>query len=59
MDLTGSYLAVFLIGAAIALAAGGGFLALVREPRTGRLYAVTPGPDAVTAPAAPAAPVEL
>ena len=41
VDLSGSYLAVFLLGAAIALVAGGGFLALVREPRTGRLYAVT------------------
>jgi MFS family permease len=44
VDLSGSYLAVFLLGAAIALAAGGGFLALVREPRTGRLYAVTQVP---------------
>jgi len=41
VDLSQSYLTVFLIGAAIALAAGGGFLALVREPRTGRLYTVT------------------
>jgi MFS family permease len=41
VDLSQSYLAVFLLGAAIALVAGGGFLALVREPRTGRLYAVT------------------
>jgi MFS family permease len=41
VDLSQSYLAVFLIGAAIALVAGGGFLALVREPRTGRLYTVT------------------
>jgi MFS family permease len=41
VDLSQSYLAVFLLGAAIALIAGGGFLALVREPRTGRLYAVT------------------
>jgi MFS family permease len=44
VDLSQSYLAVFLIGAAIALVAGGGFLALVREPRTGRLYAVTQTP---------------
>lgn len=44
VDLSGSYLAVFLLGAAIALVAGGGFLALVREPRTGRLYAVTQTP---------------
>jgi MFS family permease len=41
VDLSQSYLAVFLLGASIALVAGGGFLALVREPRTGRLYAVT------------------
>jgi MFS family permease len=41
VDLSQSYLAVFLIGAVIALVAGGGFLALVREPRTGRLYTVT------------------
>jgi hypothetical protein len=41
VDLSQSYLAVFLLGVAIALVAGGGFLALVREPRTGRLYAVT------------------
>jgi MFS family permease len=44
VDLSQSYLTVFLLGAAIALIAGGGFLALVREPRTGRLYAVTPPP---------------
>jgi hypothetical protein len=44
VDLSQSYLAVFLLGAAIALVAGGGFLALVREPRTGRLYAVTQSP---------------
>ena len=40
VDLSGSYLTVFLIGAAVALVAAGGFLALVREPRTGRLYVV-------------------
>ena len=44
VDLSQSYLAVFLLGAAIALVAGGGFLALVREPRTGRLYTVTQAP---------------
>jgi MFS family permease len=44
VDLSQSYLAVFLIGAVIALVAGGGFLALVREPRTGRLYTVTQTP---------------
>jgi MFS family permease len=44
VDLSGSYLTVFLVGAAIALVAGGGFLALVREPRTGRLYTVTQPP---------------
>jgi MFS family permease len=41
VDLSQSYLAVFLLGATIALVAGGGFLALVREPRSGRLYTVT------------------
>jgi cyanate permease len=44
VDLSGSYLAVFVLGAALALVAGGGFLALVREPRSGRLYAVTQAP---------------
>ena len=44
VDLSRSYLTVFLVGAAIALVAGGGFLALVREPRTGRLYTVTQTP---------------
>ncbi len=32
------------VGAALALVAGGGFLVLVREPRTGRLYTVTQPP---------------
>jgi MFS family permease len=44
VDLSQSYLAVFILGAAIALIAGGGFLALVREPRTGKLYTVTQTP---------------
>lgn len=44
VDLTQSYLSVFLLGAVVALVAGGGFVALVREPRTGRLYAVTQTP---------------
>jgi MFS family permease len=44
VDLSGSYLAVFLIGGAIALVAFGGYAALVREPRTGRLYTITQVP---------------
>jgi MFS family permease len=44
VDLSQSYLTVFLIGAAVALVAGGGFVALVREPRSGRLYTVTQPP---------------
>jgi len=44
VDLSQSYLTVFVLGAAIALVAGGGFLALVREPRTGRLYTVASPP---------------
>jgi MFS family permease len=38
IDTTGSYLAVFFIGATIATIALFGFAILVREPRTGRLY---------------------
>ena len=38
IDRTGSYPAVFLMGATIASIALFGFAFLVREPRTGRLY---------------------
>jgi MFS family permease len=38
IDLTGSYPAVFLIGATVAAIALFGFAFLVREPRTGRLW---------------------
>jgi MFS family permease len=41
IDTTGSYLAVFFIGATIAFIAFFGFALLVREPRTGKLYAIT------------------
>jgi len=40
IDLTGSYGAVFFIGATVALIALLGLIVLVREPRTGRLYVV-------------------
>ena len=40
IDRSGSYPAVFLIGATIATIALFGFAFLVREPRTGRLYVV-------------------
>jgi MFS family permease len=40
IDRSGSYPAVFLIGATIAVIALFGFAFLVREPRTGRLYVV-------------------
>lgn len=40
IDLTSSYLSVFFVGATIAFIALMGFAALVREPRTGRLYVV-------------------
>jgi MFS family permease len=40
IDLTGSYQAVFFIGATVAVIAMLGFGLLVREPRSGRLYQV-------------------
>ena len=40
IDLTASYLSVFVVGATIAFIALMGFVALVREPRTGKLYVV-------------------
>jgi MFS family permease len=40
IDLTSSYLSVFFVGATIAFIALMGFAALVREPRSGRLYVV-------------------
>lgn len=40
IDLTKSYLSVFLIGFTLALVALLGVLFLVREPRSGRLYAI-------------------
>jgi MFS family permease len=41
IDLTSSYHSVFFVGATIAVIALMGFAALVREPRTGRLYVVS------------------
>ena len=38
IDRTGSYPAVFFMGATIAVIALCGFAFLVREPRTGKLY---------------------
>jgi hypothetical protein len=38
IDLSGSYPAVFYIGATIAVIAFFGFAFLVREPRTGKMY---------------------
>ena len=43
IDHTGSYLAVFFIGATIAVIALVGFALLVREPRSGRLYEIRQG----------------
>jgi MFS family permease len=40
IDLTSSYLSVFFVGASVAFIALMGFVALVREPRSGRLYVV-------------------
>jgi len=40
IDLTGSYLTVFLVGAALAAVSGLGFMFLIHEPRTRKMYVV-------------------
>jgi len=40
LDLTGSYVSVFFVGASFAVIGLMGFLLLVREPRSGRIYVV-------------------
>jgi MFS family permease len=40
IDLTASYLSVFFVGSAVAFIALMGFISLVREPRSGKLYVV-------------------